>query len=153
MSDIPPITNFKVLPKHIGVWEGDWTILDADYKETQRFTAVLTHQIVDNQWRQTNVQTYANGNSETQNFVGSPVGEGQIQMESPDFPFCNYKTLATEVGDNLIIFQVWEKATGSLRAVETINLINSGERIRTTQSFTPEGKFRGVMVVVERRID
>ncbi|XZN91041.1 MAG: hypothetical protein ACM65M_26150 [Microcoleus sp.] len=153
MSDIPQITNFKVLPKHIGIWEGDWTILDGDCKEKLKFTAVLTQKIVDNQWRQTNVQTYANGQSETQNFVGHVVGEGQIAIESPDSPFSNYKTLATEVGEDLIIFQVWEKATGSLRAVETINLINSGERIRTTQSLTEEGKLRGIMVVVERRID
>lgn len=153
MSDIPQITNFKVFPKHTGVWEGNWTILDGECKEKMKFTAVLTQKIVDNQWRQTNVQTYANGESETQNFVGHVVGEGKIAIESPDLPFSNYKTLATEVGDDLIIFQVWEKATGSLRAVETINLINSGERIRTTQSLTPEGKLRGIMVVVERRIE
>ena len=71
MSDTPQITNFKVFPKHTGVWEGDWTILDADCKETQRFTAVLTQKIVDNEWRQTNVQTYANGKSETTKFCGS----------------------------------------------------------------------------------
>jgi hypothetical protein len=153
MSDIPQITNFKVFPKHTGVWEGDWTILDADCKETQRFTAVLTQKIVDNQWRQTNVQTYANGKSETQNFVGHVVGEGQVQIESPDSVFSNYKTLATEVGEDLIIFQIWDNATGSLRAVETINLVSSDRRIRTTQSLTEEGKLRGVMVIVEQKIE
>ncbi|MEZ2228002.1 hypothetical protein [Microcoleus sp.] len=153
MSDIPQITNFKVFPKHTGVWEGDWTILDADCKETRRFTAVVTQKIVDNQWRQTNVQTYADGQSEIQNFVGHVVGVGQVKIEGLDSVFSNYNTLATEVGDDLIIFQVWDKATGFLRAVETINLINSGERIRTTQSLTAEGKLRGVMVIVERRIE
>jgi hypothetical protein len=153
MSDLPQLTNFKVFPKHTGVWEGDWTILDADCKETGRFTAVVTQKIVDNQWRQTNVQTYANGQSETQNFVGYVVGEGQVQIEGHDSVFVNYNTLATEVGDDLIIFQVWDKATGILRAVETINLINSAERIRTTQSLTEEGKLRGFMVIVERRIE
>jgi Domain of unknown function (DUF3598) len=153
MSDIPLLTNFKVFPKHTGVWEGDWTILDANCQQVQKFTAVLTQKIVDNQWRQTNVQTYANGKSDTQNFVGNVVAEGQIAIESPDSPFSNYKTLATEVGDNLIIFQIWDKATNSLRAVETINLISYNERIRTTQSLTAEGKLRGVMVIVERRIE
>lgn len=153
MSATAQITNFKVFPKHTGVWEGDWIILDADCKETLRFTAVLTQKIVDNQWRQTNVQTYANGKSETQNFVGHVVGEGQVQIESPDSVFSNYKTLATEVGENLIIFQIWDKATGSLRAVETINLVSSDRRIRTTQSLTEEGKLRGVMVIVEQKIE
>ncbi|MEG4090282.1 DUF3598 family protein [Microcoleus sp. Pol12B4] len=153
MSDIPQITNFKVFPKHTGVWEGDWTRLDADCKETERLTSVLTMKIVDNEWRQTNVQTYANGKSETKNFVGHVVGEGQVQYESPDSVFSNYKTLATEVGDNLIIFQTWDKATGILRAVETINLVSSERRIRTTQTLTEEGKLRGVTVIVEQKIE
>ncbi|MEZ2239772.1 DUF3598 family protein [Microcoleus sp.] len=153
MSDIPQITNFKVFPKHTGVWEGDWTILDADCKETRRFTAVVTQKIVDNQWRQTNVQTYADGQSEIQNFVGHVVGVGQVKIEGLDSVFSNYNTLATEVGDDLIIFQVWDKATGFMRAVETINLVSCDRRIRTTQSLTEDGKLRGVMVIVERRIE
>ncbi|MCU0541164.1 MAG: DUF3598 family protein [Oscillatoriaceae cyanobacterium Prado104] len=151
MNEIPQLSNFKVFPKHTGVWEGSWTILNADFQETQRFTAVLTQKIEDNQWKQTNLQTYANGKSEAQNFVGHVVGEGQVQVESSDFPFSNYKTLATEVGDNLIVFQVWEKATGILRAVETINLVSENRRIRTTQSLTEEGKLRGVMVILEQK--
>ena len=153
MSDTTQISNFKVFPKHTGVWEGTWTILDANCNEMQKFTAVLTQKIVDNQWRQTNVQTYANGKSETQNFVGHVVGEGQVEIESPDSPFSNYKTLATEVGDNLIVFQIWDKATGILRAVETINLVSCDRRIRTTQSLTEDGKLRGVMVIVEQKIE
>lgn len=153
MSETAQLTNFKIFPKHTGVWEGDWTILDADCKETQRFTAVVTQKIVDNEWRQTNLQTYANGQSETQNFVGYVVGEGQVQIEGLDSVFSNNNTLATEVGDDLIIFQVWDKATGFMRAVETINLVSCDRRIRTTQSLTEEGKLRGVMVIVERRIE
>ncbi|MEG4913200.1 DUF3598 family protein [Microcoleus sp. B7-D4] len=153
MSETALITNFKVFPKHTGVWEGDWTILDADCKETRRFTAVVTQKIVDNEWRQTNLQTYANGQSETQKFVGYVVGEGQVQIEGRDSVFSNYNTLATEVGDDLIIFQVWDKATGFMRAVETIHLVSSDRRIRTTQSLTEEGKLRGVMVIVEQKIE
>ncbi|MEG4491376.1 DUF3598 family protein [Microcoleus sp. D3_18_C4] len=153
MSETAQLTNFKIFPKHTGVWEGDWTILDGDCKETRRFTAVVTQKIVDNEWRQTNLQTYANGQSETQNFVGYVVGEGQVQIEGLDSVFSNYNTLATEVGDDLIIFQVWDKATGFMRAVETIHLVSSDRRIRTTQSLTEEGKLRGVLVIVERRIE
>ncbi|MEG4170009.1 MULTISPECIES: DUF3598 family protein [unclassified Microcoleus] len=153
MSETAQLTNFKIFPKHTGVWEGDWTILDADCKETRRFTAVVTQKIVDNEWRQTNLQTYANGQSETQKFVGYVVGEGQVQIEGRDSVFSNYNTLATEVGDDLIIFQVWDKATGLMRAVETIHLVSSDRRIRTTQSLTEEGKLRGVMVIVEQKIE
>ncbi len=153
MSATAQITNFKVFPKHIGVWEGDWTRLDADCKEIEKCTGVLTLKIVENEWRQTNVVTYANGNIETKNFVAHVVGEGQVEFESPDSGFSNYKTLATEVGDNLIICQIWEKETGILRAVETINLVSSDRRIRTNQILTEEGKLRGVTVIVEQKIE
>ena len=153
MSETLQLSNFKVFPKNTGVWEGSWIILNAECKEIQRFTAVLTQRIIDNQWRQTNVQTYTNGKTETQNFVGHVVGEGQVEVESLDPPFCNYKTLAEEIGDRLIIFQMWHKATGSLRAVETINVISSSERIRTTQSLTAEGKLREIMVIIEQKIE
>ena len=79
--------------------------------------------------------------------------KGKCKLKVHDSVFSNYKTLATEVGDNLIIFQVWDKATGILRAVETINLVSSDRRIRTTQSLTEEGKLRGVMVIVEQKIE
>ena len=109
MSETAQLSNFKIFPKHTGVCEGDWTILDADCKETVRFTAVVTQKIVDNQWRQTNVQTYANGESETQIFVGYVFGEGQVQIEGLDSVFPNYNTLATEVGEELIIFKYGTK--------------------------------------------
>ena len=153
MSETAQITNFKVFPKHTGVWEGHWTRLDADCKETERLTSVLTQKIVDNEWRQTNVLTYANGKIETKNYVGYVVGEGQVQIESPDSVFSNYKTLATEVGDNLISYQIWDKATAILRAVETINLVSYDRRIRTSQILTEEGKLRGVTVIVEQKIE
>ena len=153
MSDTLQLSNFKIFQKNIGVWEGNWTILDADCKELKRFIAVVTQRVIDNQWRQTNVQTYTNGTTETQNFIGYVVGEGKVKIESDDPPFSNYNTLATEFGDNLIIFQVWDNTNGSLRAIETINLVSASERIRTTQSLTPEGKLRGVMVITERKIE
>jgi len=153
MSATAQITNFKVFPKHIGVWEGDWTRLDADCKEIEKCTGVLTMKIVENEWRQTNVVTYANGKIETKNFVGHVVGEGQVQYESPDSGFSNFKTLATEVGDNLIICQIWEKATGILRAVETLTLVSPDRRIPTNQILTEEGKLRGVTVIVEQKIE
>lgn len=153
MSESLQLVNFKVFPRHIGVWEGTWTILNADFQEIQKFTAVLTQNIVDNQWRQTNVQTYSNGKTDIQTFIGHVVGPGQVQVESRDPPFNNYRTLAVEQGENLIIFQIWEQETGSLRAVETINLISPQERVRTTQSFTNEGKLRGIMVIIEHKIE
>ncbi|CAD0229592.1 MULTISPECIES: hypothetical protein [Planktothrix] len=153
LTNLPLLKDFSIFPKHIGTWQGNWIIFDENGQEKTRFTAVVTQNIVENQWVQTNVQTYSNGQSETRNFIGTVIGEGEVLIEGSDSAFVNYKSIATERDDDLIIFRVWDKITGKLRAVETINLISPSERIRTTQSFHPEtGKFRGFMVIIEQKI-
>jgi len=146
------LENFNVFPKHVGVWEGNWIRLDANGKELERFTGVLEKKIVDNQWVQTNTYQFADGRSVTQNFVGLVADESIIKLESSDPPFCNYTLIAEEHGDSLIIFRVWDKATGVLLGLETINLSDDNTCVRTSQGFTAEGKFRGVMVITEHRV-
>jgi len=151
-GDREHLENFKIFSKHVGVWEGIWVRLDANAKEIEQFTGVVTKKIVDNQWVQTNTYQFADGRSVTQNFVGVVAGKGAIKIESSEPPFCNYTTLAEEYGTNLIIFRIWDKATGVLLGVETINLIDDNTCIRTSQGFTAEGKFRGGTMITERRI-
>lgn len=150
-SDRQQLENFQIFPKHVGVWEGVWIRLDADAREIERFTGVVTKKIVNNQWVQTNTYQFADGRSVTQNFVGVVAGKGAIKIESSEPPFCNYTTLAEE-HDNLIIFRIWDKVTNVLLGVETINLSDDNTCIRTSQGFTAEGKFRGGMTIVEHRI-
>lgn len=151
-GDREHLENFKIFSKHVGVWEGIWVRLDANAKEIEQFTGVVTKKIVDHQWVQTNTYQFADGRSVTQNFVGVVAGKGAIKIESSEPPFCNYTTLAEEYSTNLIIFRIWDKATGVLLGVETINLINDNTCIRTSQGFTAEGKFRGGMMITERKI-
>lgn len=146
------LADFRVFPKHVGVWSGDWTVLDATCQITQRFTAILTQRIVANEWRQTNEHTYADGRQDTQEFIGTIVGQGQVKIETNAPSFHNYTTLAEEYADQFIVFRLWDKSTGHLRAIELINLVSDTERVRTTQSLTPDGKLRGVMVITEHKI-
>lgn len=146
------IENFQVFPKHIGVWEGEWIRLDANSQEIERFRGVLNKKIQNNQWLQTNTYQFADGRSVTQEFIGTVAGEGIIKIESSELPFCNYKLIGEEHGDSLIIFRIWDKATGVLLGLETINLYDENTCVRTSQGFTPEGKFKGVMVITESRV-
>ena len=145
------LEQFKVFRKHVGVWEGTWIRLDADGKEIERFKGIVKKEIVDNQWVQTNTYQFADGRSVTQNFVGVVAGDGAVKIESSEPPFCNYTTLAEEHDDKIIIFKVWDKATGVLQAVETITLIDENNCVRTSQGFTASGTFRGGMTIVERK--
>lgn len=77
-----------------------------------------------------------------------------MKIESSDIPvWQDYTAIAQEHGDRLIIFNVWEKVTGKLTATEAINLVNDSNRCRTTQSFTVDGEFKGLTLIVERRIE
>lgn len=147
------LESFKVLPKFVGTWEGNWIRLDREGNEIQRFTSILKQKIVNNQWVQTNQNKYPNGQIVNINFFGRIVGDGTVIFESPDHPYCNFLMLVEEHGDNLIIISVSDKATGSPLATETINLISEKQRIRTLQQFQPpDGKLLGFMVVIEHKV-
>ncbi|MCP6759514.1 MAG: hypothetical protein NHB32_12275 [Fischerella sp. CENA71] len=129
------LQDFKVFPKHVGVWYGNWIRVDANVQETQRFEAEITQKIIDNQWIQTNTYKYPVGRNVTNSFVGKIISEDEIEIESLHVPeWQNFKTIAKEHGDSIIIFNVWNKATGKLFATETINLVNHNNRCRTSQS-------------------
>lgn len=150
-NDQPRLEEFAVFPQHTGVWQGDWIRLDHNAQETMRFTGLLTQQIIDNQWIQTNHHEFPGGKNVTQNFVGRVIGEGRVTIESSDPPFFNYLMTAQEVGQ-LLVFDIRDKATGNLIATETINLVQQNQRIRTTQSFSIDGEFQGIMLIVEHRV-
>lgn len=147
----PQLAEFAVFPKHVGVWQGDWIRLDRNAQETMRFTGLLTQRIIGNQWIQTNEHEFPDGKKVTQSFVGRVIGTGRVTIESADPPFFNYLMTAQEMGD-LLVFDIRDKATGNLIATETINLVQQNHRIRTTQSFSIEGTFQGVMLIIEHRV-
>ncbi|MGC9506174.1 DUF3598 family protein [Baaleninema sp.] len=151
MTQTPKLQDFNLFPQHVGTWDGTWTICDPEGNKLQQFTAVLEQRIEENQWRQTNHQTYADGSTETQEFVGVVLSHGELEITSDNPPFSNYKTLAKELDDRLILFKIWQKETNTLRAIELIHLVADGYRVRTTQSFTPDGTLQSIMTIVETK--
>ena len=145
------IQDFKVFPKHVGVWEGSWLRLDANGQEIARFTATLTKRIVNNQWIQANAYTYADGTTATHNYVGTVVKEGVVDLTSLDSSFSNFNAIAEEHGEDLIIFNIWEKVSGALIATETINLVRPDYCVRTSQGFAPDGTLKSFMIIKENR--
>ncbi len=147
------LENFKVLPKFVGTWEGQWTRLDQEGNVVERFTSILNQKIIDNHWVQTNQHQYPNGKIVKLNFFGTIIKNGTVLFESPDHPYSNFLMLVEEHDDNLIIISVSEKINGSPLATETINLISENQRIRTLQQFqAPEGKLSGFMIVIEHKV-
>ncbi len=146
------IQDFKVFPRHVGLWQGNWLRLDANGQELARFTATLTKRIVDNQWVQANTYHYADGTTATHNFVGTASRVGVVVITSEDAGFGNFRAIAEEHGENLILFKVSDQASGALIGLETINLVHSDYCVRTSQGFAPDGTLKSLMVITEHRI-
>jgi hypothetical protein len=108
-------------------------------QELARFTATLTKRIVDNQWRQSNKYNYADGTTVTHNFVGTALKEGVIDITGIDSAFSNFSSIAEEHGENLIIFNVWDKVSGTLIGTETINLVRPDYCVRIKLSRNYQG--------------
>ena len=70
----PQLEEFAVFPKHTGVWQGDWIRLDRNAQETMRFTGLLTQQIVNNQWIQTNHHEFPGGKKVTLDLAPVSIG-------------------------------------------------------------------------------
>lgn len=147
------LDEFKVLPKLVGIWQGHWIALDTQGKELYQFTSLLTQKIVDNQWIQTNENSYTDGRKETLHFFGKVLENNSLLLESPDAPYSGFKMIVDEHGQHLIIISVSEQKTDSLLAIETINLVSPKQRIRTLQQFkSPDSKLRGFTLVSEQKI-
>ncbi|MEA5622676.1 DUF3598 family protein [Nostoc sp. UHCC 0251] len=147
------LENFKVLPRFVGTWEGNWIRLDEDGNEIERFTSLLNQNIVNNQWVQTNQNKYPDGKIVNISFFGKAVGAGKVLFESPNYPYCNFQMMVEESADNIIIIKVSDKIGGFALALETINLISDTQRIRTLQKFKPpDGKLSGFIIVVENKV-
>jgi hypothetical protein len=147
------LSEFCVLPRFAGVWEGEFICLDADAKEMRRFRSLITQRIVGNQWLQTNENSYPGGTADTWHFFGRTTAPGEMRLESPDTPYRDFRMIVREVADAVILLQVWDGASGCALATETFTLINPGERVRTIQQFAPpDGTLRGFIAVKERRV-
>ena len=143
--------DYRVIPRHIGKWEGTVTVLDANLQQTRSFKINQTFELVENKWVLSNTYTYNNGESETHVFDILPLdkGEAKIETESPIFQETTMQ--AIEQGDSTVNFNIFNSETGRLKGVETITLVSDDDRVRTTQMFDDLGLFKGLLVIVEHR--
>lgn len=149
---VKPLQDFRVLPKHVGVWQGQWLRMTASGQEIARFTATLTKRIVDNEWRQSNAYQYADGTTATHHYIGRPIADGVVELFAEDETFSKFQLIAEEHDESLLLFKVIDRASSALIGLETINLVHPDYCVRTTQGFDPAGTLQNLMVITERRI-
>ncbi|UBF26577.1 hypothetical protein K9N68_00755 [Kovacikia minuta CCNUW1] len=145
--------GYKVFPRHVGKWEGLVRILDANLQEINRHRIAQAFKAFDHKWVIENTYLYEDGTSLTHSFDIIPTGNGEVKVETAESLLRGAAMKAHEYGDNIVNFQVLNSATGNLQELETITLVNDQDRVRTAQIFESDGTFKGLMVIVERRVD
>lgn len=152
------IANYQVFPKHVGHWEGTVRFLDAQLQETKHYKINQEFAAVAGKWVITNTYGFPDGTSLTHSFDVIPTGNGQVEVHSTEARFNETRMKAGEYGEDTVIFQVINSTTGHIQESETITLIQENraelpqKRVRTAQLFQPDGGFKGLLVIEERRI-
>lgn len=147
------IADYKVFPRHVGKWEGLVRVLDANLQENKCYKIAQVFDATENKWVISNTYLYSDGTSVTHVFDVIPMGNSEVEVKTEAPALKDATMKAIEHGESTIDFKVFNSMTGKLQGIETITLVSEQERVRTTQMFDQEGAFKGLMVIVERRVD
>ncbi len=147
------IADYKILPKHVGKWEGSVRVLDANLQENKSYKIAQVFDAAEDKWVISNTYLYSDGTSITHVFDIIPTGNGEVEVKTEVPPLKDAPMNAIEHGESTIDFKVFDPVTGKLQGIETITLVSDRERVRTTQMFDRDGAFKGLMVIIEQRVD
>lgn len=139
------MADFPVFERHMGVWEGTYTLLDAEGEVIYRHKSRLEIQHKGSEYFQRNIYTWPDGKVETYEFAGE-FREGRLWLDVP-----RLRGSAVEVGDNDIVLTWVYKDSPTQQMAELIHLYDDTRRCRTWQ-FIENGKITRVMVINEEKV-
>lgn len=142
-QDIP-----EIFRKHLGTWAGTALKVSPEGKLERTFNGVFAISIEGNKYHQENTYTLPDGNTRTLKFEGH-FEQGVLILNSSSYP--EFTATAWDGGNDTIIFRS-SKIENDKRymSVETMTLINSNSRVRSSQIFR-EGVFDGITYIEETR--
>lgn len=146
-------TDYKVFPRHVGKWSGTVKVLDPNRQQTKSYKTTQNWEQFEDKWVISNTYIYNDGTSKTNQYDVFPLGNGEVEYKT-DSPKMKQVTMeAIEHGESTIYVQVVRKETGIVLDLETMTLVSDTERVRTSQLFDRQGVFKGLLVIVDSRVD
>ena len=140
------MSDFPVFDRHIGVWEGTYTLMEAGTgKVLDRHRSRLTIRRDGDQWHQQNEYTWDDGKTEVREF-GGVFRDGKLMFDTP-----RLRGEAIEADEQTIVLRwVYTDATQDAYS-EIISLVDDHHRARTWQHFE-NGDFAKLTVIDERKV-
>lgn len=140
------MSDFPLFDKHIGVWEGTYTLLDRRTGEVlDRHKSRLTCSIDGTDWHQTNLYTWDDGRSEEKKFSGK-FEDGRLLFDTP-----RLRGEAVEADEQCIVLRWVYTDAPEDRYAEIITLEDAAHRSRTWQHFE-KGDFAKVTLIDEKKV-
>ena len=140
------MSDFPVFQRHLGVWEGTYTLMDAKTGEVlDRHKSRLTCKIDGDQWWQRNEYTWDDGREEKKEF-GGLFKDGKLLFDTP-----RLVGEAVEADDITIVLRWVYTHAPDDRYSEIITLVDDHHRSRTWQQFE-NGDFAKLTVIDERKV-
>lgn len=139
------MSQFPVFDRHVGVWEGTYTLMDVTGKVLDRHKSRLTCEIDGDNWFQRNEYTWDDGKSDTKEFGGLFQG-GKLVFDTP-----RLQGEAVEADEKTIVLRWIYAHEPESTYSEIISLVDAEHRCRTWQHFE-QGEFAKLTVIDERKV-
>lgn len=139
------MSDFPVFKRHLGVWEGTYTLLDRDGRKLDHHKSRLEIGRNGKDYFQRNIYTWDDGRTQTLEFPGT-FKDGRLWFDSP-----RLKGDAVEVGNDIIVLTWFYKDKPLDPLAELIRLLDDAHRVRTWQ-FIEDNRFTKVMFIEEFKV-
>ncbi|MEM7355844.1 MAG: DUF3598 family protein [Acidobacteriota bacterium] len=140
------MSDFPVFDRHIGVWEGTYTLIDrASGEVLDQHKSRLSCSIDGAKWSQRNEYDWADGRREDKAFDGD-FRDGKLVFDTP-----RLKGAAVEADEKTIVLRWVYTHEPSSDYSEIITLVDDNHRSRTWQHFE-NGDFTKLTIIDERRV-
>ncbi len=140
------MADFPVFERHLGVWEGTYTRMDAATGEiVDRHKSRLTCMRDGTAWSQRNEYTWDDGRTEVQEFGGT-FQDGRLSFDTP-----RLVGEAWEVDDDTIVLRWVYRQEPDHQFSEIITLESEDHRARIWKHFE-KGAFAKLTVIDEKRV-
>ncbi|MEM7586277.1 MAG: DUF3598 family protein [Acidobacteriota bacterium] len=140
------MSDFPVFDRHIGVWEGTYTLIDRQSGQVlDRHKSRLSCSIDGTKWSQRNEYTWDDGRTEVKEFDGD-FRDGKLLFDTP-----RLKGEAVEADEKTIVLRWIYTHAPQDDYSEIITLVDDTHRSRTWQHFE-SGAFAKLTIIDERKV-
>lgn len=140
------MNDFPVLQRHMGAWEGTYTLMDVQGNILDRHNCRIEISRNENTYFQRNIYTWEDGRKQVLEFPGE-LRDGRLWFDTERLSG-SFREVGTDDG----VLSWTYKDNPNQQLTELIHLVNDTQRCRCWQ-YMEDGKITKVMVISETKVE